>query len=260
MIWRILYKFSIPVLMLWVGLSCPPAQGFEQFLNVNRFDKYFKAYTNRYFGSQFDWHYFKAQAIAESRLRPQARSTQGALGLMQILPSTFREIAKENEHIDGPITDPRCNIAAGIYYDKVLWEAWYAKRSFKDRLSFMFASYNAGKHTILRAQKVANQKGLNPYKWPSIAKTLPAINGHASRETLIYVNTIHEIKQRLGPTIVSQLRPVDMCFADVRHMRIPTCSPLRASIQGNNVRTPIRRIGVNSENTGYGIVFRQHYR
>lgn len=81
-------------------------------------------YTEKYFGPDFDWRYFKAQAIAESRLKPEARSNDGAQGLMQLMPSTFREIAKKNPHIQGKITNPRANISAGIYYDRMLWEEW----------------------------------------------------------------------------------------------------------------------------------------
>ncbi len=190
--------FSAISITAFLSFSYCPAEGFERFMSVDCFDRYFHEYTERYFGSQVDWRYFKAQAVAESRLHPQARSEDGALGLMQILPSTFRDIVEENPHIRGDIKDPRWNIAAGIYYDRLLWEAWIANRSFEDKLNFMFASYNAGKHSILKAQKVAMKKGLNPYIWPSIAETLPDVNGDRSQETIVYVDRIHKIGSVFG--------------------------------------------------------------
>jgi membrane-bound lytic murein transglycosylase MltF len=190
----------IPPMLLFILLTCSFAEAFEQSLHKNHFDEYFRKYSRKYFGMHFDWRYFKAQAIAESRLHPQAKSPNGALGLMQILPNTFTEVIQQNARIQGKITDPRSNIEVGIYYDKILWKLWSADRDFKDRLNFMFASYNAGKNAILRAQKIAMEKGLNPHTWPSIAITLPEVNGDGSRETVIYVDRIHKIKKRLHGT------------------------------------------------------------
>src|SRR5689334_7320638 len=62
------------------------------------YDEHFQKYTKRYFGPSFDWRWFKAQAITESHLLPDARSAAGARGLMQILPSTFAEIQQANPH------------------------------------------------------------------------------------------------------------------------------------------------------------------
>lgn len=223
MIRRLLWLFYTISILLLFNVPGALGEGFEHFLNKNRFDQYFQHYSQKYFGPHFDWRYFKAQAIAESRLRPKARSSNGALGLMQILPSTFREIIQKNANIQGKITDPRSNIAAGIYYNKILWAVWCADRSFKDKLSFMFASYNAGKHTILQAQKIAKEKGLNPYVWSSIAQTLPAVNGDGSRETLTYVNRIHKIKKVLH--VDAQLQPVTSCpSAHAKHVIKPGSS------------------------------------
>lgn len=170
---------------------------FEDIININHFDQYFNQYTKKYFGSDFDWRYFKAQAIAESRLSPGARSDNGAIGLMQILPSTFDELKSKNSTIRGSITDPGSNIAAGIYYNSILWAEWAKERSFDDRLNFMFASYNAGKHTILKAQKIAMDRGMSPYLWSSIAEILPEVNGSRSLETVSYVQKIHEITEKI---------------------------------------------------------------
>jgi membrane-bound lytic murein transglycosylase F len=173
------------------------AMPFEEIIQIDDYDQYFQQYTEKYFKSDFDWRFFKAQAIAESKLSPKARSNHGAIGLMQILPSTFDELKRKNPSIQGSITDPRANIAAGIYYNSLLWAEWARKRSFNDRLNFMFASYNAGKHTILTAQQIAIDRGLNPYAWNSIAKILPEVNGPKSRETVSYIQKIHNITEKI---------------------------------------------------------------
>ena len=170
------------------------SQAFERYNEVAKYDTYFSKYSKRYFGLNFDWRYFKAQAIAESRLKAEAKSRVGALGLMQIMPKTFKEIARKNPSIKGTREQPRWNIAAGIYYDREIWNTWKAERPFEDRLNFMFGSYNAGKGNILKAQKIANKEGLDANLWESIELTLGEVTGGRSAETIGYIKKIDEIK------------------------------------------------------------------
>ncbi len=170
------------------------AQAFERYNRVVKYDKYFSKYSKRYFGPNFDWRYFKAQAVAESRLKATAKSRTGAVGIMQIMPKTFKEITRKNPSIRGTRRQPRWNIAAGIYYDRTLWKAWKGKRPFQDRINFMFASFNAGKGNIIKAQRVAKKKGLNRNLWGSIEQTLPQVTGRHSKETIGYIEKINKIK------------------------------------------------------------------
>jgi len=174
-----------------------PAAAFDRYNRVNTFDPYFSKYTKRYFGPAFDWRHFKAQAVAESRLEADARSRVGALGLMQIMPHTFKEIRKKNPAIKGTRDQPRWNIAAGICYDRQLWRTWKADRPFRDRLNFTFGAYNAGKMNIIKAQRAAKKAGLDPNRWTSIRKTLPGVTGTHSRETIGYVDKIETITEVL---------------------------------------------------------------
>lgn len=170
---------------------------FERYNNVKKFDPYFSKYSKRFFGPGFDWKYFKAQAVAESRLKPDAKSHVGARGIMQIMPKTFNEIKYKNPSIKGSDQHPMWNIAAGIYYDRTIWNLWQEPRPFQDRLNFMFGSYNAGKGNILKAQKIAKKNGLHPNYWSSIEKTLPHVTGKHSRETIGYVKKINRIEEVL---------------------------------------------------------------
>jgi membrane-bound lytic murein transglycosylase F len=191
-----LLRGSIIWILLFVA-PAGPALGFEAYNRMVKFDKYFSKYSKRYFGPGFDWRFFKAQSIAESGLESDARSPVGAAGIMQIMPRTFEEIMRKNAYIKGTRLQPRWNIAAGIFYDRMLWKTWTAPRPYRDRIDFMFGSYNAGKGNILKAQKVAEKQGLNPNLWETITTALPRVTGRRSRETIDYVDKIDRIKEVL---------------------------------------------------------------
>jgi membrane-bound lytic murein transglycosylase F len=190
-----LIKYYILISLTLVVLVTPvKGLAFERYNRVVKYDRYFSKYSKRFFGPGFDWQYFKAQAVAESRLKAAATSSVGAVGIMQIMPRTFADITRKNPSIKGTRAQPRWNIAAGIYYDRTLWNLWKAERPFFDRINFMFGSYNAGKGSILKAQKVAENKGLDPNLWNSIEPALPLVTGKRSKETIGYVRKITSIK------------------------------------------------------------------
>jgi len=184
----------ITTTILWLPAL---STAFERYNRVKTFDPYFSKYTKRFFGPAFDWRHFKAQAIAESHLKVAAKSRVGAVGIMQIMPRTFQEIQKKQPIIKGTRDQPRWNIAAGIYYNRQLWNTWKADRPFQDRLNFTFGSYNAGKMNIIKAQKAAEKKGLNPNLWESVEKELPGITGKNSTETITYIKKIKKITEVL---------------------------------------------------------------
>lgn len=91
---------------------------------------------------------YVASVIAiESRFASDAQSHAGARGLMQLLPSTAREIAKTGDHrfrLDGHLSDPRTNIKLGIDYLKQLQEKFHGNRF------LALAAYNWGPANIDR--------------------------------------------------------------------------------------------------------------
>ena len=185
---------SLLIVLLLVHAPPSESASYEYYNHFTKFDRHFSKYSKRYFGAGFDWHYFKAQAIAESGLREDARSHVGAVGLMQVMPRTFEEIRQRNPEITGVLEQPRWNIAAGVWYDRQNFVVWRASRPYVDKLKFMFASYNAGRGNVLRAQRLALAAGLDGTRWSSIEALLPAVSGRHSRETLGYVRRIFEVK------------------------------------------------------------------
>jgi len=164
-----------------------------------KYDLYFHKYTKLYFGYYIDYKWFKAQSIAESNLNPIAESPVGAKGLMQIMPGTWKDICKKQK-LTVNITDPEHNIANGIYYDRYLWRNWRSKRTVNDRLSLMFASYNAGLGTILIAQRLCGEANksdrlLNCNTWTNIKQFTH--NKWIHEETVNYVDRIFKFKLNL---------------------------------------------------------------
>jgi soluble lytic murein transglycosylase-like protein len=78
----------------------------------------------------------KAVIQVESAFRPRARSSKGAMGLMQLMPRTAREFQARNPY------DPKSNIEAGTKYLKRLL------REFE--LPLALAAYNAGEVAVRR--------------------------------------------------------------------------------------------------------------
>lgn len=165
---------------------------------TERFDPIFRKYTKRYFGVGTDWHWFKAQGMAESDLTPTARSRVGARGIMQLMPSTYGQIRTALPQF-GAIDNPEWNIAAGILHDRDLWTLWKRDLDEDERWAFVFAGYNAGEGTINRARKTAVAARLNDKTWPSIESVAPTVERWRYNETLDYVRRIRANHDVLNP-------------------------------------------------------------
>ena len=147
---------------------------------TTRYDHHFRKYSKRFFGPGFDWRWFKAQGIAESSLQEDAVSWVGAKGIMQIMPATLQEIAEKSSLPVLDSSDPGLNIAAGVFYDRNLYERWDDIPQARERLAFTFASYNGGRSRILRAQEACTG---DCERWRHVTH-------HAPEETRGYVARI----------------------------------------------------------------------
>ncbi|MFN8092839.1 MAG: transglycosylase SLT domain-containing protein [Vicinamibacteria bacterium] len=181
--------------LLFAALSLLPTSAAAQ--KSERYDNTFRKYSKRFFGAGFDWKVFKAQAIVESNLNPEARSFVGAVGLMQLMPSTFGAVQTKNPELQS-IDDPEWNIAAGIQYDRQLWSSWSDHESAPDRIRFTLGAYNAGRVTLLRAQDKARAERLDENAWSSIEIVAPKVPRWRHGETLSYVRRIDESFSRIS--------------------------------------------------------------
>lgn len=160
---------------------------------IDEYDAFFAQANKEFFGRVFDWHWWKAQGKAESDLDPKAKSHCGAMGIMQIMPATWEEIASEIN-----IADPwkaEQSIRAGVYYMLKIWRFWVA-RGIADPdecLRFSQASYNAGMGNIRKAWRLSPTD-----KWKSVASHLHRITGEDnSQQTINYVKRIADIFGKL---------------------------------------------------------------
>lgn len=139
-------------------------------------------------GQPFDWRWVKAQIQAESAFKPGAVSPAGARGLMQLMPGTSRDLARQMGVPDAPF-DPYVNIAMGVRYDRMMWDIFKREKDL-ERLRFMFGAYNAGADNIIKSQMRAEERGYPTDKWASIAQALGSVTGRHARETTGYVARI----------------------------------------------------------------------
>jgi membrane-bound lytic murein transglycosylase MltF len=110
---------------------------------------------------EFDWLRIAAQCFQESRLDPEARSASGALGLMQLLPSTASDMGCEDPF------DPEQNLHAGMRYLVWLRENFFDDPELQepDRTELILAAYNAGPGTVRRWRRQAAANGSDPNRW-----------------------------------------------------------------------------------------------
>jgi membrane-bound lytic murein transglycosylase F len=120
-----------------------------------------------------DWRLIIAQILKESYFKENALSHMGAVGLMQIMPRTAREITRELD-IAYITKDPRENITAGIYHlYKQLQH--FPEADADNRLMLALAAYNCGPARIFDAQDIARFKKLDPNSWEAVKQCLPLL-------------------------------------------------------------------------------------
>jgi membrane-bound lytic murein transglycosylase MltF len=145
--------------------------------------EFFRKYGDKY---NLDYLLLAAQGFQESRLDQSARNPSGAIGVMQVLPSTGKDMKI------GDITKLEDNIHAGVKYIRFIMDRYYAGESM-DTLNkglFTFASYNAGPGRVSQLRKATAKRGLNPNKWFNNVEILAAEK--IGRETVQYVSNIYK--------------------------------------------------------------------
>ena len=107
----------------------------------------------RKYGSQYsvDYLLMMAQGFQESRLDQTVKSPVGAIGIMQVMPATAKDLKVGDVHqIDS-------NVAAGVKYMRFMIDQYYKDEPMDDlnKGLFAFASYNAGPARIRQLRKLA---------------------------------------------------------------------------------------------------------
>jgi membrane-bound lytic murein transglycosylase MltF len=129
-----------------------------------------------------------AQAYQESRLEQDTRSSAGAVGVMQLLPSTAADKSVGIPDIE----DLENNIHAGAKYMRWLRDTYFddPNMSREEQMLFSFAAYNAGPGRVRRLRKEAAEMGLDPDVWFDNVEVVAA--RRIGRETVQYVSNIYK--------------------------------------------------------------------
>jgi membrane-bound lytic murein transglycosylase MltF len=120
----------------------------------------FKKYARQY---GFDWRLIMAMAYQESGLDNSKKSPTGAVGIMQVRPSTAadRNVNIQDVHV------LENNVHAGVRYLAFLRDRYFREEMIneRNRIRFSLAAYNAGPQKIRRAQGLAQEMELDRYRW-----------------------------------------------------------------------------------------------
>jgi membrane-bound lytic murein transglycosylase MltF len=157
----------------------------EQIRKFNELANFFKTYSSQY---GFDYLMVIAQGYQESMLDQSARSPGGAVGIMQVKPSTASA---------PPISIPDIgtaenNIHAGVKLLNSIAENYFSdpKIDPMNRLLLTFAAYNAGPNRIAEIRKQAPAQGLDPNKWFGNVELL--VSQKVGQTTVQYVSNIYK--------------------------------------------------------------------
>ena len=134
----------------------------------------------------FDPLMLAAQAYQESELEHERESAAGAVGIMQIKPSTA---ADRNVGIQD-ISKPSDNIEAGARYMRFLMDRYFADPEMEKIQGWLFslAAYNAGPAKIQRLRRQATVEGYDPNVWLDNVEVIAARK--IGRETVRYVRNV----------------------------------------------------------------------
>lgn len=145
--------------------------------------QYFQKYGGQY---DVDWLLMAAQGYQESGLNQNAKSAVGAIGVMQLMPATGKDMKV------GDIAETETNIHAGVKYMRWMIDHYYGKEPMTplDKALFAFASYNAGAGRISSLRREAAKRGLDPNVWFHNVEYVAA--DKIGQETVTYVGNIYK--------------------------------------------------------------------
>jgi membrane-bound lytic murein transglycosylase MltF len=145
----------------------------------------------RRYGDQYDlpWLLVAAQAYQESQIEQSLVSRAGAVGVMQIKPSTA---AGAPIHVTGVKASMERNIEAGAKYLRFIVDEYYKDEPMDqlDKGLFAIASYNAGPARVAQLRRKAEAMGLDPNKWFGNVEVVAA--REIGAETVQYVSNIYK--------------------------------------------------------------------
>jgi membrane-bound lytic murein transglycosylase MltF len=165
----------------------------------------------RKYGAKYDLDYLlmAAQGYQESTLDQDVKSPVGAIGVMQVMPPTGKELKV------GDITQIEPNIHAGVKYMRFMMDQYFKDEPIDplNKALMTFAAYNCGPGRLRQLRRETEKRGLNPNVW--FGNVERVASERIGRETVTYVSNIYKyyIAYRL---IAEQRARRDAAKAEVR--------------------------------------------
>ena len=174
---QLVTKYTGSTYMLKQAVSPESMKRFEQTAQT------FRKYSDQY---GMDYLLMMAEGYQESGLNQQAKSSVGAIGVMQLMPDTGKEMNV------GDITQEQANIHAGVKYFSTTMKKLYGNEPMDvlNKILFTFAAYNCGPARIKQLRVEAAQKGLDPNVWINNVEFIAA--SRVGQETVNYVTNIYK--------------------------------------------------------------------
>jgi membrane-bound lytic murein transglycosylase MltF len=143
----------------------------------------FKKYSDRY---GLDYLLMMAQGFQESRLNQHANSRVGAVGIMQVMPATGRQMNV------GDIHQLESNVDAGIKYLRAIIDRHFPEGALDpvNKTLFAFAAYNCGPARLRRLRQETASRGLDPNQWFNHVERI--VGESTGRQTVEYVSNIYK--------------------------------------------------------------------
>jgi membrane-bound lytic murein transglycosylase MltF len=141
----------------------------------------FKKYGAQY---NIDYLLMAAQGYQESTLDQNVKSPVGAVGVMQVMPPTGKELNV------GDITQIDANIHAGVKYMRFMMDQYFKDEPMDNlnKVLMTFAAYNAGPGRLRQLRQETAKRGLNPNIWFDNVERVAS--ERIGRETVTYVSNI----------------------------------------------------------------------
>jgi membrane-bound lytic murein transglycosylase MltF len=175
---QLIAKYTGSTYMLKQAVSETAMKRFEETAEI------FRKYSDKY---GMDYLLMMAEGFQESALKQDAKSPVGAVGVMQLMPETGKQMNV------GDIHQEDANIHAGIKYFRSLVEKYYGNEPNIDDLNkvlFTFAAYNCGPGRMKQLRAEATAKGFDPNIWVDNVEIVVA--ERVGAETVNYVSNIYK--------------------------------------------------------------------
>lgn len=144
-------------------------------------------YANEY---NVDPYLVAAIIKTESNFKPQAKSPQGAIGMMQIMPETGAWVSSQinlTNYSKSKLNDPEVNIKIGTWYISSL------KKEFNDDMILALAAYNGGRGNVKdwldKKQWTGEHATIDQIPFPETRKYVKKVLKNYKKYRWIYLGT-----------------------------------------------------------------------